>query len=178
MPLLKRTSNKGFSLIEVIVVIVVLGVMAALGSFGLERAMDGYTLARANAESTQKAQNALDRLTSELARITYNSSGLRYNVSAGTGSSITYTANFGGTDETHTIDQNGNLVRFDNNDNLPLTDRVVANGLQLTYFDGNGNDLGVGGATHQQMRLIGIALTVQVVPGATRTYNARVALQR
>lgn len=175
MPSLKPTQAEGFTLIEVIVVMVVLGVLAAMGSFGLERAMDGYNLAQANAASTQKAQNALDRITIELARITYNSAGLRYNVTAGTGSSITYTANFGGADETHTINQNGSLVRFDNNDSLALTDGVVANGLQLTYFNGNGT---VVGATSPAMRLIGISLEGQVIPGVTRTYNARVALQR
>ena len=168
-------SQRGFTLIEIIVVMIVLGIMALMGSFGLERAMDGYNLAQANSESTQKAQNALDRITIELSHITYNSGLLRYNITAGTASSITYTANFGGADETHTIDQNANLVRYDNNSNLPLTDRVVTNGLQLTYFDGNGAAVG---ATSTGMRLIGIALTVQVVTGVTRTYNARVALQQ
>jgi prepilin-type N-terminal cleavage/methylation domain-containing protein len=168
-------NQHGFTLIEVIVVLVVLGLLTAVGSFGLERAMDGYTLAQANAESTQKAQNALDRITIELANITYNTGLSRYNVSAGTTNSITYTANFGGADETHTINQNVSLIRFDNNDNLPLTDRVAPNGLQLTYFDGNGTAVG---ATAADMRLIGIALTIQVVNGATRIYNARVALQR
>ena len=154
---------------------VVLGVLTAVGSFGLERAMDGYNLAQANSESTQKAQNALDRIAVELSNITFNSGLSRYNVTAGTSASITYTANFGGADETHTIDQNGNLVRYDSNSGLPLTDRVVPNGLQLTYFDGNGTAVA---ATSPDLRLIGIDLTVQVVAGVTRTYNARVALQR
>ena len=95
--------QQGFTLIELIVVMVVLGILVLGGIFGLKQVMDGYTLAQANATSTQKAQNALDRITIELSHITYNSSGVRYNVSAGTASSITYTANFGGADETHTI---------------------------------------------------------------------------
>ena len=166
-------SQRGFTLIEIVVVIIVLGIMALMGSFGLERAMDGYTLAQANSESTQKAQNALDRITTELSHITYNSVSLRYNITAFTaGSSITYIANFGGADETHTINQSGNSVQYDN---ISLTDRVVTNGLQLTYFDGIGNTVA---ATSTTMRLIGIALTVQVIPGVPRTYNARVALQR
>ena len=75
--------QKGFTLIELIVVMVVLGVLMAVGSFGLGRAMDGYNLAQANSESTQKAQNALDRITIELSHITYNSGLSGYNVSAG-----------------------------------------------------------------------------------------------
>jgi prepilin-type N-terminal cleavage/methylation domain-containing protein len=169
------SDHRGFTLIEAIVVIVVLGILVAIGTLGLKQSMDGYNLARANAESTQKAQTALDRITIELSHITYNSSLGRYNVSAGTASSITYTANFGGANETHTFDQNGNQVRFDTDNTKPLTDCVATNGLQFTYFDGNGNSVG---ATSTDMRLIGIALTVQVISGVTRTFNARVVLQQ
>jgi prepilin-type N-terminal cleavage/methylation domain-containing protein len=167
--------QKGFTMIELIVVIVVLGLLVLGGIFGVKQIMDGYSLAQANATSTQKAQNALGRIAIELSHITYNSSGGRYNLSAGTVNSVTYIANFGGADETHTINQNADLVRFDNNDNMPLTDRVVTNGLQFSYWDGNGNSVG---ATAADMRLIEIALMIQVTPTVTRTYNARVALQQ
>ena len=167
--------QRGFTLIELIVVVVVLGILVAIGTLGLKQSMDGYNLALASARSTQKAQNALDRIIIELSHITFNSSLLRYNISAGTAGSITYTANFGGADETHTIDQNGNLVRFDTDDTQPLTDSVVTNGLQFTYWDGNGNAVG---ATNSNMRLIEITLTIQVTPTATRTYNTRVAVQQ
>jgi prepilin-type N-terminal cleavage/methylation domain-containing protein len=167
--------QQGFTMIELIVVVVVLGMLVLGGIFGVKQIMDGYSLAQANATSTQKAQNALGRITIELSHITYNSSGGRYNISAGTANSVTYTANFGGADETHTIDQNTNQARFDTDSTKPLTDGVAANGLQFSYWDGNGNSVG---ATAPDMRLIEIALTVQVTPTVTRTYNARVALQQ
>lgn len=169
------TEQRGFTLIEFIVVMVVLGILMSVGLFGLQRAMDGYNLARASASSTQKAQNALGRITIELSHIIYNSSLGRYSISAGTGNSITYTANFGGADETHTINQSASLVRLDNNDNLPLIDQVTANGLQFSYLDGNGSPVA---ATGTDMRLIEVALTIQVNAGVTRTFNARVALQQ
>jgi prepilin-type N-terminal cleavage/methylation domain-containing protein len=168
-------NQRGFTLIELILVIVVLGILMSVGLFGLQRAMDGYNLAQASATSTQKAQNALDRIAIELSHITYSSSGSRYNISAGTANSITYIANFGGADETHTINQNANLARFDNNDNLPFTDRVAASGLQFSYLDGSGNAVA---ATSTNMGLIEIALTVQVSSNGTRTFTARVALQQ
>jgi prepilin-type N-terminal cleavage/methylation domain-containing protein len=165
--------RQGFTLIELIMVIVVLGILVLGGIFGLRQVMDGYTLAQANANSTQKAQNAMDRITIELSHITYNVSGARYNVSAGTVNSITYTANFGGADESGTIiNLSGTQVLLKN---FPLTDSVATNGLQFSYLDGNGNAVG---ATSTNMRLIHIALTVQVTPSATRIYNARVALQQ
>lgn len=165
----------GFTLIEFIVVMVILGILMFGGFFGLREVMDGYTLAKANTTSTQKAQNALARISIELSRITYNTSSARYTISSGSANSITYTANFGGADETHTIDQNGNLVRFDTNDNLILCDQVVTNGLQFSYLDGNGT---VVAATNVDMRLIQVSLTVQVTSTATRTFTTRVALQQ
>ncbi|MBI4763268.1 MAG: type II secretion system protein [Deltaproteobacteria bacterium] len=167
--------QRGFTMIELIVVMVILGILLTAGFFGLKQAIDGYNLAQANSMSTQKAQNALDRITIELSRIVYNSSLARYAISAGSGTSITYTANFGGSDETHTIDLNLNLIRLDTDDTKPIIDGVAANGLQFSYADGNGNPVG---ATSPDMRLVGIALTVQVIAGVTRTYNTRVTLQQ
>ena len=167
------SNQSGFTLIEFIVVMVIMGLLVLGGIFGLRQMVDGYSLARANTVSTQKVQNALDRIVIELSHITMNNSGTRYNITAGTDSSLNYTANFGGADENHTIDQNGALIRFDTDNSLALTDLVAANGLQFSYFDGNGNTVA---ATDVNMRLIGVALTVQVTPAATRTFNARVAL--
>jgi prepilin-type N-terminal cleavage/methylation domain-containing protein len=165
--------HKGFTMIELIVVIVILGILGVTGTFGLRQVMDGYTLAQASAISTQKAQNALDRIAIELSHIVYLSGGARYNISTGNTTSITYTANFGGADETSTINLSGTQVLLNN---IPLTDGVAANGLQFSYFDGDGTTGAA--ATDMNMRLIGIALTVQMTPGATRTYNARVTLQQ
>ena len=114
-------SQRGFTLIEIVVVIVVLGIMALMGSFGLERAMDGYNLARENSQISQKAQIALDRLAIELSHIPFNGGLSRYAISAGTAGSLTYTANIVGVNEVHTITQVNDQLRLDN---LPLTDLV------------------------------------------------------
>jgi prepilin-type N-terminal cleavage/methylation domain-containing protein len=168
-------SQRGFTLIEIIVVMVVLGLMALMGSFGLERAIDGYNLARENSQISQKAQNALDRLAVELSHIPYSSLLSRYTISAGTAGSLTYTANFGGANEIHTFTQSGNQLLLDN---LPLTDLVVSgNGLQFSYLDKDGNAVG-GGAIDPGLRIIQISLSLRG-PNAnvTRTFNTRVALQ-
>ena len=152
---------------------IVLGLMALMGSFGLGRAIEGYNLARHNSEVSQKAQNALDRLAIELSHIPFNNGMSRYNISAGTAGSLTYTANFGGADEIHTFTQVGNQLLLDN---LPLTDLVTTNGLQFSYLDINGNTVGGGGAD-PALRIIGISLSLRGSVNVTRTFNTRVALQ-
>ena len=47
-------SQRGFTLIEIIVVMIVLGRMVLMGSFGLGRAMEGYNLARAKTAKSPK----------------------------------------------------------------------------------------------------------------------------
>ena len=165
-------SQRGFTLIEIVVVIVVLGIMALMGSFGLERAMDGYNLARENSQISQKAQNALDRLAIELSHIPFN--GGRYAISAlSNAGSLTYTANFGLANEVHTITQVNDQLMLDN---LPLTDLVPGNGLQFTYLTAGGTVLG--GGTDPALRIIQISLSLRgPTVNITRTFDARVALQ-
>jgi len=166
-------SQRGFTLIEIVVVIVVLGIMALMGSFGLERAMDGYNLARENSQISQKAQNALDRLAIELSHIPFNGGLSRYTISAGTAGSLTYTANFGLANEVHTITQVNDQLMLDN---LPLTDLVPGNGLQFTYLTAGGTVLG--GGTDPALRIIQISLSLRgPIVNVTRTFDARVALQ-
>jgi len=166
-------SQRGFTLIEIIVVMVVLGILALMGTFGMERAMDGYNLARENSQISQKAQNALDRLAIELSHIPFNGGWTRYTISAGTAGSLTYTANFGLANEVHTINQVNDQVMLDN---FPLTDLVPANGLQFTYFNAAGAALG--GGTDPALRIIQISLSLRGPNvNVTRTFNARVALQ-
>ncbi len=169
-------SQRGFTLIEIVVVIVVLGIMALMGSFGLERAMDGYNQSLENSQISQKAQIALDRLAIELSHIPFNGLLARYSISAGNAGSLTYTSNFDGVNGLHTVNQVNDQVRLDN---LPLTDlAVTGNGLQFTYLNAAGTDLGAGGATDAALRIIQISLSLRGPNvNVTRTFNARVALQ-
>jgi prepilin-type N-terminal cleavage/methylation domain-containing protein len=167
-------SQRGFTLIEIVVVMIVLGIMALMGSFGLTRAFDGYNLARENSQISQKAQNALDRLAIELSNIPFNAGLGRYAISAGTAGSLTYTATFAGVNENHTFAQVNDQLRLDNS---PLTDLVVTgNGLQFTYLSGGGTVLG--GGTDPALRIIEISLSLRGPNvNVTRTFTARVALQ-
>ena len=59
-------NDKGFSLIEIIVVLVLIGILATGASLFLITGVKGYLFAAKNSETTMKVQNALERLTLEL----------------------------------------------------------------------------------------------------------------
>jgi len=168
---LNKCDSRGFTLIEIIVAITIAGLLVLLGTFGLQNAVDGYALARDNAQLSQKAQAALDRMAVEFSNIIFNGAAGRYSITAGNAASLSYTANFGGADENRTIALAGSQVRLDN---IPLTDLV--NGLQFRYWNADG--VTEVAATSQTMRIISISLTMNGPAGTTRDYNGRVALQR
>lgn len=59
-------SQKGFTLIEMIVTLVIVGIMAAMGGMGIVQAVKGYIMVKENAATTQKAQLAMSRITREI----------------------------------------------------------------------------------------------------------------
>jgi len=56
----------GFTLMEIVATLVLVGIMATVVGLGLVTGMQGYLLSRENAEITQKAQMALTRLGKEI----------------------------------------------------------------------------------------------------------------
>jgi prepilin-type N-terminal cleavage/methylation domain-containing protein len=60
------SNEKAFTLIEVIVSLVLIGIMAAIAGMGLIKIAEGYVFAKQNAETVQKAQIAMARIVKEL----------------------------------------------------------------------------------------------------------------
>lgn len=156
-------SRSGFTLIELIGSIVILGFLALIGTLGLLNVIDGYRFAADNAELSQKAEAALMRMTIELSYLVTNG------ILAGTATSINYRSDFGSGTEDHTFSLSGSQIQLDT---IPLTDLVDANGFQLQYFDSSGSAVSPTSA-----KIIGISLTLRGANNLTRIFNTRVALR-
>jgi len=77
-------NNKGFTLVEIIVSLVIVGIMAAVAGMGIVSMVQGYEFARENVVISQKAQLVMARLRCELMNLSDIDSG------SSTGSCIIY----------------------------------------------------------------------------------------
>lgn len=105
-----KKSRNGFTLIEVIVVLIVLGIVGVFGSMFLAQIIKSYQFSNDNSQLTQKAQIAISRISAELSYV--NSTD---NIDADDSqNTITYSSSY--PDGTSSVD---NIIRKSNN-NLEL----------------------------------------------------------
>jgi prepilin-type N-terminal cleavage/methylation domain-containing protein len=65
------TNNKGFTLVEIIVSLVIVGIMAAVAGMGIVSMVQGYEFAKENVVISQKAQLVMARLRCELMKLSH-----------------------------------------------------------------------------------------------------------
>lgn len=156
----------GFTLIEVIVSIFIIGIVAGAGALSLSNIIEGYAMAGEAAEITQKAQIALTRIAVEMEHVNATDEGV-HNFSA---NSFWYSGVFGNnTVESHTIsfDAANNEVLLDN---FVVTDKVSALSFQYLAADMVSNV-----ADAEDIRVIQIDLTMDGNMVHGRTFTTRVA---
>ena len=159
--------TKGFTLIEVVASLVVLGVVVGIGTLFLENVVKGYGFAQSHAHLAQKGQNALMRLVGDLCRI--------QSIDASSGANtITYTADFSldgvAAVESHTVTvgvSDPTTLLYDGD---VLIDRVSA--FALSYYAADGQaEVGPAAA-----RLIQVTLDLAGAGGTTSRFSTRVAV--
>lgn len=163
----RMLNEKAFTLLEVIISLVLIGILAAIAGMGLVKITEGYVFSKKNAETVQKAQIAMARIVKELGAAEKASAAATAITTAGT-NSVTYTrreSSGSTTFITNTITfSNPNITVQVGSGGTPtiLIDNVTDNvtGFPLAYFDAAGGTLSVPVAVPSNIRRIDIALTV------------------
>lgn len=157
-------SEKGFTLIEVIVALILLGIVSAIAGMGFVVVAKGYVFAKLNSEMVEKGQTAITRMVKELGDCT---------ITAGNPTnptSITFDRRSDGT--THTFSWAGTpgnpLVLDLSNNNDTLIDNV--NGFALAYYDNAGNIVAAAAASQVEITMQLIAADNSIQTFTNRVY--------
>ncbi|MGD0281725.1 MAG: prepilin-type N-terminal cleavage/methylation domain-containing protein [Dissulfurispiraceae bacterium] len=162
-------NEKGFTLIEMVLVIVIEGIIVAIAGMGIVNVTNGLLLTKQTASTVLKAQAALTRIEKELAILTQ--------VTSGSSNSITYTRwnDDGSALLTYTLSQSGNniILSDTNGNNDTLIDSVVASSFSLTYSN---TYKGTPGSTFipSTSKLINVSFILSGYGGARSTFTMRV----
>jgi prepilin-type N-terminal cleavage/methylation domain-containing protein len=174
----RKTNEKGFTLIEVIVSLVLVGIIAVIAGMGLLQITQGYVFAKQNAETVQKAQVAMTRIVKELGAAERTSAGTTAITAAGTGS-VTYTRqepSGSTTYTTNTIALSGTAVSLQQvpSGGTASTSTLINNvtAFSLAYLDAAGGT--VDPSTPAAIRFVDITLTVRGASNVLSTFNNRV----
>jgi len=163
----KRLNEKGFTLIEVIVTLILVGITAALAGMWIVSVANGYLFAKMNMNTLQKGQLAITRLTKEFTAIK--------SVSAANGNSVTFTRADSSVvgNVPVTISVSGNTLQLNVNGmgNNMLTDHV--NAFSLAYCD-SATSTSCPTNWSSMSRIIEITLTLTGADNTPSTFTRRV----
>jgi prepilin-type N-terminal cleavage/methylation domain-containing protein len=128
MKIMKIQRERGFTLIEVIVVLVMLGIMGAVLATAVVTAVEGFMFTRDSAIKSQKAQLALARIERELLDMT----SIDSNPASNTGNTIAYTTIYG----QFQLTKAGSQITLAKTDTTPLpaiSAKILVDDVSTTY---------------------------------------------
>ena len=156
--------SKGFTLIEVIVCLILLGIIGTGVAMYFVNAVEGFLLTKATNEACQKVNLALERLSREIKNMD--------SVSSSTSTSLCFSregTNFcvarSGSKITMARDSGKAYALIDG-----VIDGVTANGFSVTLLDGDGNSWLVS-TNLSGLSRVSISLTLQIYDSTTRTFS-------
>lgn len=167
----RKSDEKGFTLIEVIVTLVLVGITAVLAGMWIVSVANGYVFAKLNAKTAQNGQLAMTRLVKEFTSITsIDSANTSHDI-------ITYTRTdsaLGSVSAIVSLPLNGNTIQMNINNagNNTLTDSVSS--FTLAYCD-NPDSTSCPSTWSSTSRIIEITLTLTGGNNTPVTFVQRVA---
>ena len=120
----KILNEKGFTLIEIIISLMLVGIIAVFAGMGIVSVAKGFLFTKTNAETVQKGQAAFTRLVKEFTVIS--------SVTSGTSTSISFTSYKSALSEAHSVSWAGAGTDLLLDGDI-LTDNVSA--FELAYYD-------------------------------------------
>ncbi len=148
------TGREGFSLIEVVLVLLLVGVLAAILINPLRQGVQGYVATEARADLTSQARQATNRMVREMRNIQKEADNTP-NITVANATSITFVDVL---DNTISFSLSGSAVQRNAD---TLADKI--SGLQFRYFDGSNTELSppLSVADRDNVRRILLVLTLQ-----------------
>ena len=137
--MIKMANNKGFTLIEIIIVIIVLGVLSIFGFSFLSTAIHTYSMMEKQKSLFDQATMVMERISRELR----DAKSISAPTSGGSGSTLTFTKSHGTPQDSDTEDisfqLSGTTLQRVGTDTVNLADNVkVSSGFlveRITTFD-------------------------------------------
>ncbi len=126
----------GFTLIEVIVSMLLVGIMAVLAGMGLVVITQGYFFSQQSNETSLKAQVTMARMIKEIGLQDPKAEDYIIKAASDTSIGLTYTDPVAATVVNHTIALSGTEIQIDG---ITLADKVAAFNLRYYKFDTSGN---------------------------------------
>jgi prepilin-type N-terminal cleavage/methylation domain-containing protein len=153
-------TKRGFTLVEVIVVMIMIGIIAAAAGVGYVQVVKGTVFTKMNAATIQKGQITITKLVKEFGNISISS------ITVAEATSIKFkTVKFGETTADTIVTISGDKITYGGDD---LTDQV--SGFTLKYYSDTQTETTVLNA----IRIIEITLKLTGADGIQSEFKARV----
>ena len=148
-----RNSQEGFTLVEMVLVTLVIGILAGILVPLFQQGVQGYTAIETRGDLTSQARDATDRMVREMRNIQKKANNAP-NISSAGATSITFVDAW---TNTITFALSGSTVQRNTD---TLADQV--SGLQFRYFDGSNTELipPLSGTDLDNVRRIHLVLTL------------------
>ena len=156
------SGEKGFTLIEVIVSLVLAGIVGAIAVMGTVSVVKGYVFTKVNSATSQKGQAAMVRIVKELNVVN--------SVTSGNANRITFNSYRNGALVTHTISWAGTINNPLLLDGDVLMDRV--SNFVMAYYDTYNSQAQSNWSSSR--RLIEVTLSIQGADNVSSDFTARV----